>query len=102
LISAVRWPTSRSRWVDEQPRVELRTGELRHVQGLEAFADRRAGDRDGVDDVGLAALTAESRAPAISELIGRAEMAQLGYREFLDLVLESEVGCWTAAATKRA
>jgi hypothetical protein len=43
--------------VDEQPRVELRTGELGHRQRVEAFADRRAGDRDGVDDVGLPTLT---------------------------------------------
>src|ERR671933_825841 len=39
---------------------------------------------------------AELRLPAIAanpdELIERAETAQLGYREFLDLVLESEVG----------
>jgi DNA replication protein DnaC len=38
----------------------------------------------------------ELRLPAIAarpdELIERAEAAQLGYREFLDLILESEVG----------
>ena len=40
--------------IDEQPDVELRAGQLRDRQRVEAFAQRGARDRDGVDGVGLA------------------------------------------------
>ena len=42
--------------VDEQPQVELGTFQLRGWQRIEAFAQRRPGDRDRVDAVGLPAL----------------------------------------------
>jgi len=44
--------------IDEQPDVELGPGELRDRQRVDALTDRRPGDRDRVDRVGLAALTA--------------------------------------------
>ena len=43
--------------IDEQPDVELDPGELRDRQRLDPVADRRPGDRDRVDRIGLAALT---------------------------------------------
>ena len=42
--------------IDEQPDVELGAGQLRDRQRLETLADRRAGDRDGVDAIGLSRL----------------------------------------------
>ena len=42
--------------IDEQANVELRSGQLRDGERVEAFAQRRARDRDGIDDVGLAAF----------------------------------------------
>ena len=46
--------------IDEQPDVELGPGQLRDRQRVEAFAQRRAGDRDGVDAIGLARARARS------------------------------------------
>jgi hypothetical protein len=37
--------------IDQQPQVELGPGKLRGRQLAEAFAQRRAGDRDRVDAV---------------------------------------------------
>jgi hypothetical protein len=37
--------------IDEQSDVELRAGQLRDWQAVEAFAQRGAGDRDGIDEV---------------------------------------------------
>ena len=42
--------------IDEQPDIELGARQLRDGKGVEAFADRGSGDRDGVDHVVLAAL----------------------------------------------
>ena len=42
--------------IDQQPDVELRAGQPRDGQSVEAFAQRGARDRDGVDDVGFARL----------------------------------------------
>ena len=42
--------------IDEQPHVELGPGQPRDRQRLEALAQRGAGDRDRIDDIGLAAL----------------------------------------------
>jgi hypothetical protein len=41
--------------IDEQPQVELAAVELRGRQRIQAFAQRRPGDRDRVDAVGLPA-----------------------------------------------
>ena len=41
--------------IDQQPQVELGTFQLRSRQGIQAFAQRRPGDRDRVDAVGLPA-----------------------------------------------
>jgi hypothetical protein len=46
--------------VDQQPQIELRPVQIRGREGLKALLQRDAGDRDGVDRIGLAALT---RAP---------------------------------------
>jgi len=40
-------------------------------------------------------------ADTADDLVDRAEAGKLGYREFLDLVLESEVACSRGAATPR-
>jgi hypothetical protein len=53
--------------IDEQSHVELRSGQLGDRQRVEAFAQRRPGDRDGADDVRLAAL-ARRRADAGHQL----------------------------------
>jgi hypothetical protein len=42
--------------IDEQTNIELGSGKLRDGQRVEAFARRRARDRDGIDRVGLAAF----------------------------------------------
>jgi hypothetical protein len=42
--------------VDEQPHSTLSAGELRDLDRVTAFADRGLGDRDRIDDVGLAVL----------------------------------------------
>ena len=44
--------------IDQQPDVELDAGQLGDRQPLDAFAQRRAGDGERVDAVGLAALAA--------------------------------------------
>jgi hypothetical protein len=41
--------------VDEQPQIELGPFQLRRRQSIEALAQRRPGDRDRVDAVGLPA-----------------------------------------------
>ena len=43
--------------LDRQPDLELHASQLGHRQPLKAFAQRRAGDGDRVDAVGLAAIT---------------------------------------------
>jgi hypothetical protein len=43
--------------IDQQPDVELDAGQLGHRQPVDAFAQRRAGDGEGIDAVGLAAIT---------------------------------------------
>ena len=42
--------------VDQQPQIQLGTFQLRGRQRIQAFAQRRPGDRDRVDAVGLPAL----------------------------------------------
>jgi hypothetical protein len=49
--------------IDQQSQVQLRTGQLRGRKRLDALGDRRAGDRQRVDTVGLAALAAGAPSP---------------------------------------
>jgi hypothetical protein len=42
--------------IDQQPQIQFGTFQLRGRQRLQAFAQRRPGDRDGVDAVGLPAV----------------------------------------------
>jgi hypothetical protein len=42
--------------IDQQPQVELDAGQLRDGQALDAFAQRRPSDGDGVDAIRLAAV----------------------------------------------
>ena len=43
--------------IDEQPDVELDAGQLSDRQALQTLAQRRPRDRDGIDAIGLAAIT---------------------------------------------
>ena len=61
--------------IDEQPQVELGTVQLRGRQRVQAFAQRRPGDRDRVDAVGLpapASVAPRRRPSASSRRAGRA------------------------------
>ena len=42
--------------IDEQPDVELDSGQFGDRQALQAFSQRGAGDGDGIDAIGLAAI----------------------------------------------
>ena len=48
--------------IDEQPQIELGTVQLRGRQRIQAFAQRRPGDRERVDAVGLPALARDRAA----------------------------------------
>src|SRR4051812_11643394 len=58
LLSATRLRDQSFSVIDQQPDVELDAGQLRRRQPVQAFAQRRPGDRERVDAVGLAALAA--------------------------------------------
>jgi hypothetical protein len=55
--------------IDEQTHLELRAGQPRDGQALEAFPQRGARDRDGIDDVGLAELA--RRTARVGSELGR-------------------------------
>jgi len=57
--------------IDEQPDVELNAGQLRRGQRLDAFSQRRARNRQSVNDVGLAAVARrDARWPSASSRPG--------------------------------